>query len=269
MLCRRLLQQACNQVKILSAVTTNPQLHPAVTPPSTCDTNTSHVSFMSPPQLHISSWKLACLQPARFLHTTRPCQGLMEFFEDESNWGKENIKTGRPWLLPELRLKSNEDLHKLWYILLKERNMLLTMEVEYARAAELFPNPERLFKVDESMQNILEIVAERDDAYSRLETGESSRPQYRMVSNFLGLQYRRKLKEHSVPHWMNRKYRLLHTPQTRGMAKYFSLYMEKQRNLANRRVKWRNMKLQRLRKKFPHLQLEEGEGGRETERLRG
>ena len=54
---------------------------------------------------------------------------------------------GRPWRVDELRIKSNSDLHKLWYVLLKERNMLLTMQHEYERQSELFPNPERIEKV--------------------------------------------------------------------------------------------------------------------------
>ena len=33
------------------------------------------------------------------------------------------------------------------YVLLKERNMIMTMEEEYKRQGELFPNPERLEKV--------------------------------------------------------------------------------------------------------------------------
>ena len=49
--------------------------------------------------------------------------------------------------MDELRIKNNSDLHKLWYVLLKERNMLLTMQHEYERQCELFPNPERIEKV--------------------------------------------------------------------------------------------------------------------------
>ena len=41
--------------------------------------------------------------------------GLMEFFDDPKNWGVHKIVTGRSWKKEELRLKSNEDLHKLWY----------------------------------------------------------------------------------------------------------------------------------------------------------
>ncbi|XP_014770092.1 39S ribosomal protein L47, mitochondrial [Octopus bimaculoides] len=221
--------------------------------------NTTTVYSCSSHQTQISVQRTTNCQhrlSVRSLHTTPPCSDLMEFFDDKKNWGKETILTGRPWHLAELRLKSNEDLHKLWYILLKERNMLMTMEAEYIRRAELFPNPERLFKVDESMQNILEIVAERDDAVSLLETGKSCRPEYRMVRNFLGLKYRRKIKEHAIPPRMNLRYRMLHTPFVKGLTPYFGLYFEKQRMLAKRRQKRRLQYNKRLQKAFPHLQLE-------------
>lgn len=71
----------------------------------------------------------------------------MEFFDDKKNWGKNEVRVGRAWRIQELRIKSNSDLHKLWYVLLKERNMLKTMEHEAAERYELFPNPERIDKV--------------------------------------------------------------------------------------------------------------------------
>jgi hypothetical protein len=35
---------------------------------------------------------------------------LMEFFDDKKNWNENEVKHGRNWLVPELRIKSNEDL---------------------------------------------------------------------------------------------------------------------------------------------------------------
>ena len=76
------------------------------------------------------------------------CQnGLMEFFDKEINWGAEKVIHGREWKLDELRIKSNVDLHKLWFVLLKERNMLLTMEETYKKNYESFVSPERIAKV--------------------------------------------------------------------------------------------------------------------------
>jgi large subunit ribosomal protein L47 len=54
----------------------------------------------------------------------------------------------------ELRLKSNEDLHKLWYVLLKERNMLLTMLEAYNDESEVMPNQERFDKVKFESMNV-------------------------------------------------------------------------------------------------------------------
>lgn len=83
----------------------------------------------------------------RAIQTSQCRHDLMEFFDDKKNWGETSIRTGRSWRLDELRIKSNSDLHKLWFVLLKERNMLLTMEAECKRLCELFANPERIDKV--------------------------------------------------------------------------------------------------------------------------
>ncbi|THD18375.1 39S ribosomal protein L47 mitochondrial [Fasciola hepatica] len=81
------------------------------------------------------------------LHTGQRFQGLLDFFDDPKNWGESRVTSGRPWRMEELRLKSNTDLHELWYVLLKERNMLMTMEEEHNRCLERMPNPERFEKV--------------------------------------------------------------------------------------------------------------------------
>merc|ERR1719189_2399651 len=109
----------------------------------------------------------------RNIHTSVTCFDVMEFFDNEEYWGAQKIRVGRSWLKEELRLKSNEDLHKLWYILLKERNMLLTMEHAYKEAVLPMPNEERIDKVQESMENLEEVVRERNRAYFELEAGVS------------------------------------------------------------------------------------------------
>ncbi len=38
----------------------------------------------------------------------------------------QQVATGRSWRADELRLKSTEDLHKLWHILLIEKNLLIS-----------------------------------------------------------------------------------------------------------------------------------------------
>jgi large subunit ribosomal protein L47 len=68
---------------------------------------------------------------------------------------------GRSWSVKELRRKSYQDLHKLWYVLYKERNMLLTEQQLSRRRQLVFPQPERLYKVQKSMGAIKQVLGER------------------------------------------------------------------------------------------------------------
>eukprot|EP00980_Cylindrotheca_fusiformis_P000306 scaffold73_cov118-Cylindrotheca_fusiformis.AAC.2 len=78
---------------------------------------------------------------------------------DRQTRGSEPV--GRPWSVKELRRKSYEDLHKLWYVLYKERNMLLT-EQQLSRTRQIiFPQPERFEKVKKSMGAIKQVLGER------------------------------------------------------------------------------------------------------------
>lgn len=67
--------------------------------------------------------------------------------------------------------------------------MLLTMEHESNEKNELFPNPERIDKVQESMDNIEKVVRERNKAYHLLETGRDGERPARMEANILGMRY--------------------------------------------------------------------------------
>jgi len=68
---------------------------------------------------------------------------------------------GRSWSVTELRRKSFDDLHKLWYVLYKERNMLLTEQQLSRRKGLIFPQPERIRKVQKSMGAIKHVLGER------------------------------------------------------------------------------------------------------------
>ncbi|KAK7482514.1 hypothetical protein BaRGS_00026225 [Batillaria attramentaria] len=178
----------------------------------------------------------------------------MEFFDDKKNWGEETIKTGRPWRVDELRIKSNSDLHKLWYVLLKERNMLLTMQHEYERQSELFPNPERIEKVEDSMENIMTVVQERDEAYNLLETGTTGQPSRYYARNFLGLKYLRRPKEYHIPRFMNKTFHLTHPPANTQFSKYIRLYYEKKRLAKQSYLQRERRRKKKLLEEFPHLE---------------
>ena len=69
--------------------------------------------------------------------------------------------SGRAWTAADLRAKSWDDLHALWYVLLKERARL-DAAADAARAARTRPdNPARASKVRKSMARIKLVLNER------------------------------------------------------------------------------------------------------------
>ncbi|KAG7023146.1 39S ribosomal protein L47, mitochondrial [Cucurbita argyrosperma subsp. argyrosperma] len=80
--------------------------------------------------------------------TTMGYNPLEEFFEaDRSPNDDKPVVYGRSWKASELRLKSWDDLNKLWYVLLKEKNMLMTQRQMLNAQNLRFPNPERIPKL--------------------------------------------------------------------------------------------------------------------------
>ncbi|XP_060170362.1 uncharacterized protein LOC132601279 [Lycium barbarum] len=94
--------------------------------------------------------------------TTKVTNPLEQFFElDRTADDDKPVVYGRGWKASELRLKSWDDLQKLWYVLLKEKNMLMTQRQMLNAQNLRFPNPERISKVRKSMCRIKHVLTER------------------------------------------------------------------------------------------------------------
>lgn len=184
---------------------------------------------------------------------------LMEFFDLPENWGETKVRVGREWRVEELRVKSNGDLHKLWYVLLKERNMLLTMAHEANASCEHFPNPERQDKVDQSMINIETVVRERNKAYMELEVGEGETYERPSVfrPDLFGRHRNVSCSQHLLPYRLNKQYQDLYGP---GKGRYVDEFVAKLREQKARRIQRRTYQdwaaVRQLLRRFPNLDME-------------
>ncbi|XP_068001170.1 large ribosomal subunit protein uL29m [Melanerpes formicivorus] len=206
--------------------------------------------------LNLSPKKLAKAEPLpqlRFLHTTVSRKGLEEFFDDPKNWGEKTVKSGDEWNIKQLRAKSNEDLHKLWYVLLKEKNMLLTLEQESKRQLKPMPSPERLEKVENSMKNIDLVVEEREVALRLLQTGHEKPVPGEWRYNFLGRIYWYSYKEWPIPWHLNKKHNRKRFYYLPHVNKFIRLSLEKYLRKRARRQSLERRRQKVLERKFPHL----------------
>lgn len=79
-------------------------------------------------------------------NATCPYTSFLRLSCDHRDWILSCV-AGRSWKAIELRQKSWEDLHQLWYVLLKEKNMLLSQKQMLTSQNLRMPNPERFPKV--------------------------------------------------------------------------------------------------------------------------
>ncbi|XP_006637534.1 large ribosomal subunit protein uL29m [Lepisosteus oculatus] len=187
----------------------------------------------------------------RAVHASQCRRGLEDFFDSPQNWGAPTVKSGAPWTAKQLRTKSNEDLHKLWYVLLKEKNMLLTVEQEAKRQRTQMPSPERLKKVERSMIRLDTVVKEREDALRLLQTGQERARPGAWRKHVFGWTYWYRFKEWAIPWYMNRRYtrKRFFTPPF--VSHFIRLRIEKRLRIGNKKKKMEADKQLKLREKFP------------------
>uniref|UniRef100_A0A4W6FF16 Large ribosomal subunit protein uL29m n=1 Tax=Lates calcarifer TaxID=8187 RepID=A0A4W6FF16_LATCA len=195
------------------------------------------------------SWcsPISSVGQCRALHTTISRRGLEEFFDLPENWGEVKVKSGAPWTAKQLRAKSNEDLHKLWYVLLKERNMLLTLEQEARRQRVQMPSPERIRKVGATLETV---VNERETALRLLQTGqEKGRPGFFFFASGIDS------KEYAIPWYMNRRYKRKRFYTPKFVQPYIRLRIEKYHRERARKANLERESQAKLKQKFPHMKV--------------
>ncbi|BGP20089.1 hypothetical protein JCM10213_002661 [Rhodosporidiobolus nylandii] len=96
---------------------------------------------------------------------------LWRFFHGEQSLevpDKRTDNSSRSWTALELRRKSFDELHQLWYVLLRERNVLLTQREEARRLrvdlGGFGAAPEKLRLCQKSMARIKQVLSERRHA---------------------------------------------------------------------------------------------------------
>ncbi|KAK0735892.1 mitochondrial 39-S ribosomal protein L47 (MRP-L47)-domain-containing protein [Apiosordaria backusii] len=96
-----------------------------------------------------------------------PDHGLWDFFPNRETVAaapEDDMKHGRAWMVEELRGKSWEDLHKLWWVCVKERNRIATAAWERERGKMGFGKSEaqgRDREVRITMRGIKHVLTER------------------------------------------------------------------------------------------------------------
>lgn len=79
------------------------------------------------------------------------------------------VMTGRAWKASELRLKSFKDLHTLWYVSLREKNLLATQKEEVRRLGVTYEpmqvSQDKVHSCLKTMGRIKAVINERRRAY--------------------------------------------------------------------------------------------------------
>ncbi|OEH79024.1 GRB10-interacting GYF protein 2 [Cyclospora cayetanensis] len=109
-----------------------------------------------------------CVAPVACNPTGPPMRGIEELWKGgyldpslPASVKNSLAVAGDAWPARLLRQKSFDDLHKLWFVLLKEKNLLLGERWAAWQAKTQMKHPERLKKVKLSMKRILTVLSRR------------------------------------------------------------------------------------------------------------
>ncbi|KAI8465024.1 MAG: mitochondrial 39-S ribosomal protein L47 (MRP-L47)-domain-containing protein [Monoraphidium minutum] len=95
----------------------------------------------------------------RGISASRAAADLREWLDPDDK--ADGVTYGRPWMAHELRLKSWDDLHKLWYVCFKERNLVAT-QMNWAKGKPAADDyQDRYLKVKKTMNRIKQVLSER------------------------------------------------------------------------------------------------------------
>ena len=112
-------------------------------------------------------------------------------------------------------------------------------------------------KVEESMENLLDVLAERDDAVSRLETGKPAVPEQRWELNQIGIGHWKNPKPHYMPRHMNNAYlRKMSLLKGRWTHKYLRLLREKKLNRKRYYYAKEIEEKKKLKEMFPNADID-------------
>lgn len=229
------------------------QTWPNLSKPTTCQGG--NVIFETKKRLDAPVFSLT---PRQFSST--PSQrAITEFFDDPKNYGETQVKSGRPWSMADLRLKSNSDLHKLWFVLYKERNMLYTMKEASKQESEIFPSPERIDKVEESMANLENVVRERNNAYWQLEVSHCATGERPSVfrRDVFGRHRMHRCSQHLVPYAANWKFRNSQGPgNPEETDRFFRHYREQMRMRYNGKRSRTARYIRDIFRRFPNADVD-------------
>ena len=108
--------------------------------------------------------------PSRSFTSTRVLHKMSEFFAPTV---VDQQPAGRAWHASELRTKSFNDLHCLWFICLKERNFLLSERLYFRQMQQAAPEGGRLHKVKKTLAAIKVVIGERARAEKAMEADKA------------------------------------------------------------------------------------------------